>query len=132
MPWPGCRPAQSAAGDVSLASQAAALLVITQTDKAAALFAACSVFGFTIGNLITLPPLIIHREFNATDFTVVMGLSTAFSGIVGALGPGLVGLVRSLSGGYAVGLTLCIALELVAAVVVLYGGKRRETSAIVI
>jgi len=63
---------------------------------------------------------------------VVMGLSTAFSGIVGALGPGLVGLVRSLSGGYAVGLTLCIALELVAAVVVLYGGKRRETSAIVI
>ena len=117
---------------VSLASQAAALLVITQTDKAAALFAACSVFGFTIGNLITLPPLIIHREFNATDFTVVMGLSTAFSGTVGALGPGLVGLVRSLSGGYAVGLTLCIALELVAAVVVLYGGKRRETSAIVI
>ena len=117
---------------VSLASQAAALLVITQTDKAAALFAACSVFGFTIGNLITLPPLIIHRQFNATDFTVVMGLSTAFSGIVGALGPGLVGLVRSLSGGYAVGLTLCIALELVAAVVVLYGGKRRETSAIVI
>jgi len=117
---------------VSLASQAAALLVITQTDKAAALFAACSVFGFTIGNLITLPPLIIHREFNATDFTVVMGLSTAFSGIVGAFGPGLVGLVRSLSGGYAVGPTLCIALELVAAVVVLYGGKRRETSAIVI
>lgn len=116
---------------VSLASQAAALLVITQTDNATALFAACSVFGFTIGNLITLPSLIIHREFNAPDFTVVMGLSTALSGIVGALGPGLVGLVRSLSGGYAVALTLCIALELVAAVVVLCGGKRQETSAVV-
>jgi MFS family permease len=116
---------------VSLVSQAAALLVITQTDNATALFAACSVFGFTIGNLITLPPLIIHREFNATDFTVVMGLSTALSGIVGALGPGLVGLVRSLSGGYAVALTLCIALELVAAVVVLCGGKRQEASAVV-
>lgn len=116
---------------VSLASQAAALLVITQTDNATALFAACSVFGFTIGNLITLPPLIIHREFNATDFTVVMGLSTALSGIVGALGPGLVGLVRSLSGGYAVALMLCIALELVAAVVVLCGGKRQEASAVV-
>jgi MFS family permease len=116
---------------VSLVSQAAALLAITQTDNATALFAACSVFGFTVGNLITLPPLIIHREFNATDFAVVMGLSTALSGIVGALGPGLVGLVRSLSGGYAVALTLCIALELVAAVVVLCGGKRQETSAVV-
>jgi MFS family permease len=114
---------------VSLVSQATALLVITQTDNATALFAACSVFGFTIGNLITLPPLIIHREFKAADFTVIMGLSTALSGIVGALGPGLVGLVRSLSGGYAAALALCIALELVAAVVVLSGGKRQEASA---
>src|SRR5215469_15387645 len=133
LPRHGCRPAQSAAGDDRITRESGGGTAgHNQTDKAAALFAACSVFGFTIGNLITLPPLIIHREFNATDFTVVMGLSTAFSGIVGALGPGLVGLVRSLSGGYAVGLTLCIALELVAAVVVLYGGKRRETSAIVI
>lgn len=116
---------------VSLATQAATLLVITQTDNATALFAACSVFGFMIGNLITLPPLIIHREFNATDFTVVLALSTAVSGIVGAFGPGLVGLVRSSSGGYTVALTLCIALELVAAVVVLCGGKRHETSAVV-
>jgi len=116
---------------VSLVSQAAALLAITQTDNATALFAACSVFGFTIGNLITLPPLIIHREFNATAFTVVMGLSTALSGIVGALGPGFVGLVRSLSGGYTVALALCIALELVAAVIVLCGGKRQEAIAVV-
>jgi cyanate permease len=116
---------------VSLVSQAAALLAITQTDNATALFAACSVFGFTIGNLITLPPLIIHREFNATAFTVVMGLSTALSGIIGALGPGFVGLVRSLSGGYTVALALCIALELVAAVIVLCGGKRQEAIAVV-
>jgi MFS family permease len=116
---------------VSLVSQAAALLAITQTDNATALFAACSVFGFTIGNLITLPPLIIHREFNATDFTMVMGLSTALSGTVGALGPGLVGLVRSLSGGYAVAFTLCIVLELVAAVLVLCGGKPQKASVVV-
>jgi MFS family permease len=116
---------------VSLVSQAAALLAIIQTDNATALFAACAVFGFTVGNLITLPPLIIHREFNATAFAVVMGLSTALSGIVGALGPGLVGLVRTLSGGYAVALALCIALELVAAVVVLCGGKRQKTSAVI-
>jgi MFS family permease len=103
----------------SLVSQAAALLAIIQTDDASVLFAACAIFGFTVGNLITLPPLIIHREFDATAFTVVMGLSTAASGIVGALGPGLIGLVRSWSDGYAVALALCITLELAAAVIVL-------------
>jgi predicted MFS family arabinose efflux permease len=113
----------------SLVSQAAALLAIIQTDNATALLAACSIFGFSIGNLITLPPLIIHREFDAADFTLVMGLSTALSGVVGALGPGLVGLSRSVSGGYAVALMFCIALELAAAVTVLYGEKRQGARA---
>ena len=111
----------------SLVSQAAALLAIIQTDEASVLFVACAVFGFTIGNLITLPPLIIHREFDATAFTMVMGLSTAASGIVSALGPGLIGLVRSWSDGYAVALELCIMLELVAAVIVLIGYQKQYT-----
>lgn len=92
----------------SLVSQAAALLAIIQTDEASVLFVACAIFGFTIGNLITLPPLIIHREFDAAAFTMVMGLSTAASGIVSALGPGLIGLVRSWSDGYTIALELCI------------------------
>ncbi len=107
----------------SLMSQAAALLAISQTDNAPVLFAACAVFGFSVGNLITLPPLIIHREFDAAAFTMVMGLSGAVSGITGAFGPALVGLVHSLSGGYTGALALCIALELVAAVIVLWGDQ---------
>jgi len=103
---------------VSFASQAAALLTITQTDSVPMMLAACAVFGLSAGNLITLPPLIIHREFDAMSFTLVMGLSTAVSGTVGALGPGLVGLVRGWSGDYNVALALCIALELIAAAIV--------------
>jgi MFS family permease len=113
----------------SLVSQAAALLAIIQTDDASVLFAACAIFGFTIGNLITLPPLIIHREFDATAFTIVMGLSTAASGIVGALGPGLIGLVRSWSDGYEAALALCILLELVAAAIVLVDHQKQDTIA---
>jgi MFS family permease len=111
----------------SLVSQAAALLAIIQTNDASVQFAACAIFGFTVGNLITLPPLIIHREFDATALTMVMGLSTAASGIVGALGPGLIGLVRSWNDGYAVALALCIMLELVAAVIVLVGSQKQDT-----
>jgi MFS family permease len=103
---------------VSLVSQAAALLAIRQTDAVPVILAASATFGFSVGNLITLPPLIIHREFSAGSFVVVMGLSTAISGTVGALGPGLIGIIRGWSSDYAVALLACIVLELVAAAIV--------------
>ena len=106
----------------SLVSQAAALLTILQTDSEPVVLAACAVFGFSVGNLITLPSLIIHREFSAAGFAVVMGLSNAVSGTIGALGPALVGVVRSWSGDYHLALMLCIALELVAAALVVEWG----------
>ena len=104
---------------VSIATQALAFCVIGWTSNTAFLFVACAVFGFSIGNLITLPPLIIHREFRAADFGVVMGLSTSICGIVNALGPGVVGLVRAATGGYAAALMLYVMLQLVAAAIVL-------------
>jgi predicted MFS family arabinose efflux permease len=102
----------------SFLSQALALAIITQTDSTPVLLACCAVFGFSVGNSITLPPLIIHREFEASAFTIVLGLSTAISGIACSFGPALLGLVRSLSGGYGLALALCIALQLIAAVIV--------------
>lgn len=102
----------------SLLSQAVALSTISQSDDVRLALAACALFGFSVGNLITLPPLIIHREFDAASFTVVMGLFTAISGTVGALGPVLIGLVRGWSGGYGAALALSIGLEVVAAVIV--------------
>ena len=106
----------------SLLSQAMALLTIWQTDDVRVVLAASAVFGFSIGNLITLPPLIIHREFDATSFTVVMGLFTAISGTIGALGPGLIGLVRGWSGDYRAALAFSIVLEIVGAVIVAWRG----------
>jgi MFS family permease len=106
------------AAAVSLLSQAAALATIRLTDDPHLVLAASALFGFSIGNLITLPPLIIHREFDAASFTIVMGLFTAISGTVGALGPVLLGLARGWSGDYHLALLLCIALELAAAAIV--------------
>jgi predicted MFS family arabinose efflux permease len=106
------------AAAISIVSQAAALLVIRQADTAPVILAACAVFGFSVGNLITLPPLIIHREFSTASFVVVMGLSTAISGTVGALGPGLIGIIRGWSSDYDAALLVCIVLQLVAAAIV--------------
>jgi MFS family permease len=115
---------------LSFVTQALALLTIIEAGQAPVLLAACAAFGFSVGNLITLPPLIIHREFDQASFTVVLGLSTAISGVICAFGPGLLGLVRSLSGGYGAALAVCIALELVAAAIVLCGGSRRAQDAV--
>src|SRR5262245_44506272 len=105
---------------LSVASQAAALFAMTQTTDVALLFAACAVFGLTVGNLITLPAVVIQREFDAASFGLLVGLSTAIGQFTCVVGPGLLGLVRDLTGGYGASLALCIALELAAAAVILY------------
>ena len=111
---------------VSIVSQAVALLIILHFETVPIVLVACAVFGFSVGNLITLPPLIMHREFSAASFVVVMGLSNAISGTIGSLGPAFVGLVRSWSGGYDTALVFCIALQVIAAVIVVQGGRPAE------
>src|SRR5262245_49624697 len=110
---------QRAASAVSLVTQAAALLLMTQTKDPATLFVACAVFGFSIGNLITFPALIIQREFDARSFGMLIALSTAIGQFTYALGPGLLGAIRDMTGGYATALALCVLLDLAAAAIVL-------------
>ncbi|WOH67977.1 MFS transporter [Bradyrhizobium sp. BWA-3-5] len=107
------------AAALSLLSQAVAVSTILLTDDVRLVLLACAVFGFSVGNLITLPPLIIHREFEVQNFTVVMGLFTSISGTVGAFGPGLIGLIHGWRGDYGAALLLAVALEAIAAAIVL-------------
>lgn len=107
----------------SLASQAAALLVIARADDAAVLYLACILFGLSVGNLITLPALIVQREFDAAAFGAVIGLVTGIGQVTYAFGPGLLGVVRDLAGGYGAALALCILLQIAAAVGLLAGRR---------
>ena len=100
---------------LSLVSQAGALLAMTQTTNAAALFIACAIFGLSAGNLVSLPALIIQREFEATSFGMVVGLSTAIGQFTYAFGPGLLGAVRDATGGYTAAFALCMMLQITAA-----------------
>src|ERR1700720_108162 len=100
---------------LSLVSQAAALFAMTQTTNAAALFIACAIFGLSAGNLVSLPALIIQREFEATSFGMVVALSTAIGQFTYAFGPGLLGAVRDATGGYTAAFALCMMLQLTAA-----------------
>jgi predicted MFS family arabinose efflux permease len=103
----------------SFASQAVGLgLLLLLPDRAAALYGGCVLFGLSVGNVITLPALLIQREFAASSFGLVLGLSTAVGQFALALAPGLFGVLHDATGGYAAVLMVCIALQLGGAVLV--------------
>jgi cyanate permease len=96
----------------SMFSQAVALFCMTRTTDSTLLLAACAAYGFSVGNIITLPSLILQREFPPASFGMVLGLSTAIGTFAGALGPGLVGLIRDATGDYGAALLLCMGLKI--------------------
>ncbi len=110
---------QRLASALSFASQAAALTLLLLTRDPVLMLAACALFGFSVGNLITLPALIIQREFAPTSFGVLVSLNTAINQVTYAFGPGVVGLLRDASGSYTLPFAVCIALELIAAGLIL-------------
>ena len=116
---------QRLASALSFVSQAAALLVLINFRNEYLLIAACAVFGFSVGNLITLPSLIVQREFASSVFGVLVSLQTAIGQITYAFGPGVVGVLRDLSGSYTLPFYGCIALELAAAVLIMIRGRAK-------
>ena len=117
---------QRLASAISFASQAVALAIIINSRNEMVLIAACAMFGFSVGNLITLPALIVQREFDPRSFGVLVSLITAINQITYAFGPGIVGLLRDASGSYALPFYGCIGLELTAAALIMI--RKRPTA----
>jgi predicted MFS family arabinose efflux permease len=119
---------QRLASAISFVSQAVALAIIINLHNDIALIAACALFGFSVGNLITLPSLIVQREFNPRSFGVLISLITAINQVTYAFGPGVVGLLRDASGSYTLPFYGCIGLELIAAVLIMVRGRGYEAN----
>jgi predicted MFS family arabinose efflux permease len=117
---------QRLASAISFASQAVALAIIINSRNEAVLIAACGLFGFSVGNLITLPSLIVQREFDSRSFGVLVSLLTAINQITYAFGPGVIGLLRDISGSYSLPLYGCIGLELTAAMLIMIRGHKSK------
>jgi predicted MFS family arabinose efflux permease len=119
---------QRLASSISFVSQALALVIVINVHNDIALIAACALFGFSVGNLITLPALIVQREFDPRSFGVLVSLITAINQITYAFGPGVVGLLRDLSGSYTLPFYGCIGVELAAAMLILVRRRRVDPS----
>jgi MFS family permease len=102
------------------ASQAGAVVLMAALPEAAwAQYLGCAGFGLSVGNVITLPALLIQREFAPARFGALAGLSTAVGQLAYSFAPALAGLVHNIAGGYGPVLGLCALLQLAAAVAVL-------------
>ncbi len=105
---------------ICIASQACGLgLLLALPHSAVAVYAGIALFGLSVGNVITLPAVIVHAEFNAASFGLIIGLSGAISQFALAFGPGAFGLLHDVTGGYDGVLLVCIALQMLASGLVL-------------
>jgi MFS family permease len=117
------------ATSANLAVQVAAMVVLLSTSSPAGLYLGCILFGFGVGNLITLPGLIVQQEFPRRDFARAVSLNVAVTQLVAAVGPYLLGLLHDLSGNYRSSLIACLVLQVAAALLILIRPSPRTIDA---
>ena len=91
----------------------------------AAIYAGCALFGLGVGNVITLPGLLVEQEFPRDQFAGTVSLITATNQLAFAFSPGLLGILRDATGDYGIAFSLCAAADLFAAAVVVLGRSAR-------
>lgn len=111
------------AAAVNLAMQAAGSLLLAVGCGVAPLAVGCMLFGFGVGNLISLPPLIVQREFRPADVNTVMALVTAINQAVFAFAPVVFGWLCASTDSYIAAFMLAAMAQLLAASAIL-GGRR--------
>lgn len=109
---------------VTLVVQIIGLAVLARKPSPALVYAGCALFGLGVGNLTTLPGLILAVEWPQEAFSVLVGLVVGINQFTFAFGPSLVGVVRDWSGAYDWALVACMALQALAAILVALGPGR--------
>jgi MFS family permease len=105
----------------TLIVQLAGLAVLAREPSAASVYAGCALFGLGVGNMTTLPGLILAAEWPRERFSVLVGLAVGINQLTFAFGPSLVGVVRDRAGTYGAALWTCALLQAVSAALILLG-----------
>ena len=93
-----------------MALQTTALLAIALWPTAPVLIAASLVYGYGIGHVTTLGPVVVRREFGAAAFGATYGAAATVIQLTSAFGPALFGFLRDSFGGYGPGLLIAALL----------------------
>src|SRR5437867_650138 len=117
-----------AVASATLVIQMLGLAVLTWLPSATAVYVGCALFGLGVGNLTTLPGLILAVEWPRERFSALVGLAVGINQFTFAFGPSLVGVIRDRVGGAALVLAACATLQALAAVMILLGPGRPPPS----
>jgi predicted MFS family arabinose efflux permease len=109
---------QRTVGAVLLAAQIGALFAMLKFPSPNVALLASAVFGFAVGVMITLPALIIQREYPPAAFGILSALTLAIIQIGNACGPSILGWLRDVTSSYAVPIMVCMALEIAAMAII--------------
>lgn len=107
-----------AAGNFTLQAMALGTMLVFPSQLF--LYLGCIGFGLGVGNVVSLPGLIVQQEFPPEQFSRIVSLIVACNQYTFAFGPGSLGVLRDVTGGYTAALLVCILLQGLAAVVVLF------------
>jgi cyanate permease len=114
----------------TLGVQVFGVMLLAWTPSAAVAYSGCTLFGLGVGNLTTLPGLIVAAEWPTEQFGALVALAVGINQLTFAFGPSLVGVVRDWSGGYAPALSVCAVLQVAAATLVLLGRSPSRTGSL--
>jgi MFS family permease len=103
---------------------ATSFCALAATDNPVMLIGANILFGLTVGNVTTLSPIIVRREFGAAAFGSVFGVASCAIQLVTALGPGFYGLLHDSFGSYREPLLIAATMDVIAAIVILRGRQK--------
>jgi MFS family permease len=104
-----------------MAIQAVAIGALAFGQSMTTLAITCFAFGAVVGNIVTLPALIVLREFGLRSFGTVVSSVNAITHATFALGPLTVGFIHDRWGGYGVAWQTFAAIDAVALFMTLFG-----------
>jgi MFS family permease len=99
--------------------QVIALGILIAASSPPILYLGCALFGLGVGNMISLPGLIVQQEFPKGDFARVVSAVVAVNQFTFAFGPALLGLLRQAGGSYTTPLAACLTMQALAALIVM-------------
>ena len=106
-----------------MAVQTLALLALAVWPTVPVLVAASLIYGYGIGHVTTLGPVVVRREFGAAAFGATYGAAATVIQLTSAFGPALLGFLRDGFGGYGPGLLLASVITTVGCLA-LFAGRR--------
>jgi predicted MFS family arabinose efflux permease len=109
--------------------QTLALMAIAAWPSARVLVVASLAYGYGIGHVTTLGPVIVRREFGASDFGATYGTAATVIQLSSAFGPFLLGAMRDGFGSYRPGLAMA-ALATSVGCLALMLGRRRDSASV--